>query len=195
MKDEPKALLLGREVCEHIGVEPVWIIQDGERYLVNRLAQYRIKGTGIRLFPGVWFRQPKGSIPLPIMLPLLPGHTVKKGRVLLVWADLLRMSAELLRPDFQNGFTQAGVPESHANLDFNIHMTPHQWAHWILAYIAFSLPDLADATERRMELDRHLKAEGVDLSFADRPAAYHKARQAALQLTIKAEKFLAEVKE
>jgi hypothetical protein len=46
-----------------------------------------------------------------------------------------------------------------------------------------------------MELDRHLKAEGVDLSFADRPAAYHKARQAALQLTIKAEKFLAEVKE
>jgi hypothetical protein len=194
MKDKPEALLLGREVCEHISMEPVWIIQDGETYLINRLAQYRVKKTGIRFFPAVWFCKPKGSIPKPIMLPLLPHHTVKHSGCLVVWADLLRMSAELCEPDIKASFSQSGAPQIHAEVDAIPAMTPHQWAHWILAYISFNLPDLADATERRMELDRHLKAVGVDLSFADRPSAYHKARQAALQLTLKAEKFLAEVK-
>lgn len=195
--DAPKGPELSREVCEHIGVEPVWIHQDGERYLVSRCKVYRIKRTGIRFFPAVWFRKPSGSIPLPCLLPLLPGHKVEKGRVLLVWADLLRMSAELFRPDVKMSYTQAGVEGIHAHLDFNIGMTPHQWARWILAFIAFSLPHLADGTERRMELDRRLKEMGVDLSFADetRRPAYHKARKEALQLTLKAEAFLRGVKD
>ena len=187
--DGPK---LTHEVCEHIGVEPVWIRQDGELYLINRRTRYRVRNTGIRFYPAVWFLKPKGSVPLPRLLPLLPGYTVPKKRVPLPWADLLRMSAELFTPEIKPSSGVAGNPKLEGVTECPDNMSPHQWVRWVFAFIAMHLSTLPEGVEQRIELSRQLESIGVRVSYLEksRRSAFNKARKEALKLTLMAEKFL-----
>jgi hypothetical protein len=186
-------LELTHEVCEHIGVKPLWIRQGGELYLINKKMFYQRRDTGIRYYPAVWFCKMEEKIPLPRMIPILSEHKVeRKKRVPLPWADLLRMSAEILKPEIKVEIDTSGKLRNDAVFEYVDSMTPHQWVRWVFATIAGDLPKLPKDLQRRVQLSRLLESIGVDVSFVpeSRSSAYYTAKREALKLTHKAGKFL-----
>jgi hypothetical protein len=183
---------LTHDVCEHIGVEPVWIRQGGELYLINRRAVCDVPHTVLQLYQAVWFPKTKQKIPLPRIIPILSEYKVSKKPVPLPWADLLRMSAEWQPFEIKAASQKDGSLKYQVTFQRLDTLSPHQWVRWVFATIAGDLPKLPKDLQRRVELSLRLESIGVDVSYVpeSRSPAYYKAKREALQLTHKAEKFL-----
>ncbi len=182
-------------------VQPVWIHQDGHKYLINRRVLWRM-ADGKKFAPAVWF--PDGPpnteppVPEPRLIPLLERFGTHPAPVPIPYADLLRMAAERWLPSYEFSHDEAGAPKLNVVITITDEKPPSEefWARWCVAVLMSRTPPpnskekpfhrLPGRIQRR-RLDSMLGLIGVEPSYEpeSRRRAYEKRVIEALKLTHK----------